>query len=159
MSVRIRMKQMGRTHRHFYRIVATDTKNPRDGRIIEELGTYDPSVPETDARVKLNQERLAYWLSVGALPSEHVAIFIKKYGPNGTHAEAQKAALEKIRGGKKASASLTAPTFIKKTRAEQAAEAAAAAQEAAAAEAAANGAVSEEAAATDAAAPSEPAAS
>ena len=46
MAVRIRMKQMGRTHRHYYRIVAIDSRQPRDGKVIEELGTYDPHVDE-----------------------------------------------------------------------------------------------------------------
>lgn len=132
MSVRIRMKQMGRKHRHFFRICATDTKNPRDGRIIEELGTYDPHIKETDARVNFNQERLAYWLSVGALPSEHVAVFIKKYGPKGSHLDLQKAAVEKIRGPKVV-AEAGEPKYIRKSKAEVEAEAAAKAAEAEAA--------------------------
>ena len=51
----IRMKKMGKSHRAFFRICATDKRAPRDGRVLEELGTYDPSVPETDARAKLNR--------------------------------------------------------------------------------------------------------
>jgi small subunit ribosomal protein S16 len=85
MAVRIRMKRMGRAHRPYFRICATDSRAPRDGRVIEELGTYDPLIPETDARVELNGERLAYWLSVGAQPSDKVKVLIKKYGPKGTH--------------------------------------------------------------------------
>ena len=85
MAVMIRMKRMGRTHRGFFRICATDKRSPRDGRVIEELGTYDPSVPETDARCLLKGERIDYWLSVGAKPSEKVGVLIKKYGTNGTH--------------------------------------------------------------------------
>ena len=69
---------------------------PRDGRVLEELGTYDPRVPETDARAILKAERVDYWLSVGAQPSDNVAVLIKKYGTNGTHVAAQKAALEKL---------------------------------------------------------------
>lgn len=130
MSVRIRMKQMGRKHRHFFRICATDTKNPRDGRIIEELGTYDPHIKETDARVTFNQDRLAYWLSVGALPSEHVAVFIKKYGPQGSHLDQQKSAVEKVRGPK-ALPDVGEPKYIRKTKAQADAEAAALAAEAA----------------------------
>ncbi len=76
---------MGRTHRAFFRICAADRKSPRDGRVIEELGTYDPSVPETDARCALKGDRVAYWLSVGAQPSPKVGVLIKKYGLNGTH--------------------------------------------------------------------------
>lgn len=94
--VRIRMKKMGRTHRPFYRICAADARSPRDGRVLEELGTYDPSVPLTDARVTLNHERLQYWLGTGAQPSQKVAVFIRKYGPNGSHLEEQAAAREKL---------------------------------------------------------------
>ena len=96
MAVVIRMKKLGRSHQPFFRICATDRRAPRDGKVIEELGTYDPRVPETDARAILNVERIDYWLSVGAQPSENVAILIKKYGTNGTHVGAQKAALEKL---------------------------------------------------------------
>ncbi len=77
------MKMMGRKHRPFFRICAVDSRRPRDGRVIEELGTYDPMVPETDARVLLNGERVGYWLGVGAQPSEKVRVLIKKYGPPG----------------------------------------------------------------------------
>lgn len=96
MSVRIRMKKMGRSHQPFFRICAVDKRAPRDGRVLEELGTYDPRVPETDARAVFNAERMDYWLSVGAQPSEKVAVLIKKYGSKGTHVDAQKAALEKL---------------------------------------------------------------
>jgi small subunit ribosomal protein S16 len=78
-AVRIRMKQMGRKHRLYYRIVAVDARSPRDGRVIEELGTYDPHVKQKDARVTLVPDRIKYWISVGASPSEHVAVFLKKY--------------------------------------------------------------------------------
>ncbi|MGL4551179.1 MAG: 30S ribosomal protein S16 [Gemmataceae bacterium] len=73
------MKQMGRTHRHYYRIVAIDARQPRDGRVIEELGSYDPHVKDKAARVKLIPSRIKYWQSVGALPSEHVAALLKKF--------------------------------------------------------------------------------
>ena len=85
MAVVIRMKRMGRTHRPFYRICATDRRTPRDGRVIEELGTYDPSVPDTNARCTIKAERVDYWLSVGAQPSDKVRVLIKKFGTNGTH--------------------------------------------------------------------------
>ena len=73
-----------------------DKRSPRDGRVIEELGTYDPMCPETDARVTLKSERIDYWLSVGAQPSDKVTTLIKKYGTNGSHLEAQKEALERL---------------------------------------------------------------
>lgn len=144
MAVCIRMKKMGRTHRAFFRICATDKRAPRDGRVLEELGTYDPSVPDTDARALFNKERVAHWLSVGAQPSEKVAILIKKYGPEGTHLEQQTKALEKLKGPKSIpDAGPAAPSRKKLAEeaaakaAEEAAVAAKAAEEAAAAEAAA----------------------
>ncbi|WP_390620622.1 30S ribosomal protein S16 [Neorhodopirellula pilleata] len=73
-----------------------DQRKPRDGRVIEELGYYDPSVPETDARAILKGDRIAYWMSVGAQPTEKCAVLIKKYGENGSHLDAQKAALDRL---------------------------------------------------------------
>ena len=85
MAVVIRMKRMGRKNREYYRICASDRRSPRDGRVIEEIGTYDPHVKETDARCTLDGARVQHWLSVGAQPSDAVRVLIKKYGPNGTH--------------------------------------------------------------------------
>lgn len=96
MSVRIRMKRMGRTHRPFFRICAMDRRTPRDGRVLEELGTYDPSVPDTDARAILKSDRIDHWLGVGATPSDNVAVLIRKYGTDGTHLEAQAKALAQL---------------------------------------------------------------
>ncbi len=96
MSVRIRMKQFGRKHRPYYRICAMDIRRPRDGRVLEQLGTYDPLIPETDARAILNSERINYWISVGAKPSDKVQVLIKKYGEGGTHVAAQQAALSRL---------------------------------------------------------------
>jgi small subunit ribosomal protein S16 len=90
------MKKMGRRHRPFYRICAIDSRAPRDGRVLEELGTYDPMVPDVDARAVLNGERVKHWLSVGAQPSEKVQVLIKKYGAEGTRLESQKAALDRL---------------------------------------------------------------
>jgi small subunit ribosomal protein S16 len=90
------MKKFGRKHRPFFRIVAVDIRRPRDGRVIEELGFYDPLVPEKDARASLKSDRIDYWLGVGAQPSDKVAVLIKKYGTNGTNLEEQKAALERL---------------------------------------------------------------
>ena len=90
------MKQFGRRHRPFFRVCVTDARNPRDGRVLEEVGYYDPMVPETDARTVLNGERIDYWLGVGAQPSDKVAVLIKKYGSNGTHLEEQQAAVERL---------------------------------------------------------------
>lgn len=96
MAVRIRLKKMGRAHRPFYRVCAFDHHTPRDGRALEELGTYDTGVRDTDARAILKADRVDYWLSVGAKPTEKVAVLIKKYGTSGSHIEQQKAALENL---------------------------------------------------------------
>lgn len=79
MAVRIRMKQMGRKHRHFFRIVAIDHHQPRDGRVLEELGTYDPHMKDKENRVTLVPERIEHWMSVGAKASERVQVFLRKY--------------------------------------------------------------------------------
>ena len=96
MAVAIRMKRMGRKNRAFYRICATDRRSPRDGRVIEVLGTYDPSVPDTDARCLLDNDRVAYWLGVGAQPSDAVRVLIKKYGKDGTRVKEMEQARAKL---------------------------------------------------------------
>lgn len=81
-SVRIRMKMMGRRHRPFFRVCIIDRQKARDGLEIEEVGTYDPMVKDKAQRVKLNMERIDYWLSVGATPSDRVATLLKKIKTN-----------------------------------------------------------------------------
>jgi small subunit ribosomal protein S16 len=152
-AVRIRMKRMGRKHRSFFRICATDSRAPRDGRVIEELGTYDPHIADTDARTTINGERLKYWLSVGALPSEKVAILIKKYGPDGIRAAEAQAARERM-AAPKAIPDPGPPTFVlqpKREKAEAAPATEAPAAEAPAVEAAAVAAPAESAPADQAA--------
>ncbi len=76
MSVRLRLARMGRKKNPFYRIVAADQRAPRDGRFIERLGYYDPMKDPIDLKVDL--ERVDYWLSEGACPSDTVASLISK---------------------------------------------------------------------------------
>ena len=83
---------MGRIHRPYFRIVAIDSRQPRDGRVLEELGTYDPMVKIKENRVTLIPDRIKYWMSVGALPSEKVGALIKKYLKKAEEAAAQAAA-------------------------------------------------------------------
>jgi small subunit ribosomal protein S16 len=71
---------MGRTHRSFFRLNAIDSRNPRDGRVIEPLGWYDPHAKDADKQTELKVERVQYWLSVGAQPSETVRNLLKKQG-------------------------------------------------------------------------------
>lgn len=77
MSIRIRLSRGGAKKRPYYRVVIADSRSPRDGRYIERVGTYDPMLPkESGERVKLNEERIKYWLGVGAQPSDRVARFL-----------------------------------------------------------------------------------
>ena len=69
---------MGRRNRAFFRLCAFDAREERDGRSIEQLGTYDPMEKDEEKKVVLKRERIEYWLSVGAQPTETVASILKK---------------------------------------------------------------------------------
>src|ERR1043166_3026363 len=76
MAVRIRMKRVGAKNKPVFRIVVADGRSPRDGKFLEELGTYQPR--KQGDNFTLDLERAKYWVSKGAQPSETVASFIKK---------------------------------------------------------------------------------
>jgi small subunit ribosomal protein S16 len=76
MSVKIRMKRIGAKNQPAYRIVVADSRSPRDGKCIEEIGTYQPLKKGDNVTLKL--ERAQYWLSKGAQPSDTVASFLRK---------------------------------------------------------------------------------
>lgn len=76
MAVVLRLKRMGTNKKPFYRIVATEKTNPRDGRFIEEIGFYDPK--KDPAVIKIDKERALYWLKNGAKPSFTVKSFLVK---------------------------------------------------------------------------------
>lgn len=80
MAVKLRLKRLGRRHRSFYRLSAMDSRSPRDGRVLEELGTYDPDNKDANAQVKLSADRIKFWLDHGAVPSDTVASLLKKQG-------------------------------------------------------------------------------
>ncbi len=80
MAVVIRMKRTGRKNRPSYRISATDSRNPRDGRTLETLGHYDPASPRAELRVRMDVERVRHWLVHGARPSETVASLLRQHG-------------------------------------------------------------------------------
>src|SRR5262249_35975520 len=73
------MKSLGRKHRPYFRIVAIDARQPRDGRVLEELGSYDPMVKNTDDRVRLKPDRIKYGVSGGAQRAEKVGVLLRKY--------------------------------------------------------------------------------
>jgi small subunit ribosomal protein S16 len=80
MAVKLRMKMMGRTNRPEFRIVAADARSPRDGRIIENLGFYHPRETKAERLLRMDVERIKYWLSKGAQPSETLQSIFKKHG-------------------------------------------------------------------------------
>lgn len=78
MAVKIRLKRMGQKKAPFYRVVVADSRSPRDGRFIEEIGTYNPITEP--AEVKIDSEKAKKWLSNGAQPSDTVRALLKKSG-------------------------------------------------------------------------------
>ena len=74
--VKIRLRRMGAKKAPYYRIVVADSRSPRDGRFIEELGIYDPMADSE--KLKVNQERVAYWIANGAQPTDTVRGLLKK---------------------------------------------------------------------------------
>ena len=161
MALAIRLARGGMKKRPYYRIVVTDSRNARDGKFLEKIGTYNPLLPKDSAeRVKLDTDRAAHWLSVGAQPSDRVARFLDAAG---VRTRAARSNLKKGEPGEKAkeraqiavdkAAEAEAAAAQAIVDAKEAAEAAATAEAeaaAAAAEAAAAPAVVEEAAAEDA---------
>jgi small subunit ribosomal protein S16 len=75
MAVKLRLARRGAKKAPFYHLVATDSRNPRDGKFNEQIGTYDPSF--SPAKVTIEEDRLAHWLSMGAKPSATVTQLIK----------------------------------------------------------------------------------
>ncbi len=80
MAVKIRFKRMGRIHHPFYRMSAVDSRTPRDGRVIEELGHYEPQAKDAAKVFVAKLDRCKHWLDVGAIPSETVSSMLKKAG-------------------------------------------------------------------------------
>lgn len=78
MAVKIRLKRMGMKKKPYYRVVVADERNPRDGRFIEEIGTYDPMTEP--ATIKIDNEKAAQWLKNGAQPTDTVRTLLKKTG-------------------------------------------------------------------------------
>jgi small subunit ribosomal protein S16 len=78
MGVRIRLARHGAKKKPFYRIVVADSENPRDGRFLEKVGTYDPL--KDPVEVSLNPDRIKYWMEKGAIPSDTVKSLLKKQG-------------------------------------------------------------------------------
>ena len=78
MAVKLRLKRMGAKKRPFYRVVAADSRSPRDGKVIEEIGYYNPVVEPAD--IKIDEEKAIKWLKDGAEPTDTVRSLLKKQG-------------------------------------------------------------------------------
>ncbi|WP_368184889.1 30S ribosomal protein S16 [Aestuariibius sp. HNIBRBA575] len=128
MAMKIRLARGGSKKRPFYRIVAADSRMPRDGRFIEKLGTYNPLLAkDSEERVKMDMERVQYWLDQGAQPTDRIARMLEAAG---VLTKKERSNPKKAVPGKKA----TDRAEEKAAKAAEAAEAAAAPAEEAAAE-------------------------
>ncbi|MHC4779465.1 MAG: 30S ribosomal protein S16 [Planctomycetota bacterium] len=99
--VRIRLTRFGKRNRAFYRIGVFDARTRRDGRTIEFLGHYDPFSKEPSAECKIDLDRAKHWLSVGAQPSEKVAVLLRKAGLQTAKKKPRKKAKKAPAKGKK----------------------------------------------------------
>jgi len=80
MSLKIRLARAGSKKRPFYHVVLADARAPRDGRFLEELGSWNPMLPKDANRVVLNEERIKYWIAQGAQPTDRVLRFLDQAG-------------------------------------------------------------------------------
>lgn len=80
MALKIRLSRAGSKKRPYYHIVVADSRNPRDGRFIEQVGAWNPLLPKEGERVKVDADRVKHWLGHGALPTDRVARFLDQAG-------------------------------------------------------------------------------
>ncbi|KIT14590.1 30S ribosomal protein S16 [Jannaschia aquimarina] len=100
MAMKIRLARAGSKKRPFYRIVAADSRQPRDGRFLEKLGSYNPLLPkDSEERVKMDLDRVKHWLDQGAQPSDRVSRFLESAG---LLEKKERANMQKAQPGKKA---------------------------------------------------------
>jgi small subunit ribosomal protein S16 len=112
--VRIRMQRLGRKNRPFYRIAAIDQRTRRNGRVIEPLGVYDPVHPDPTKQIVINEERMKYWLSVGAQPTDTVRDMLARRNIGDVKAWEAQRAIDREVVAKKAAAAAAAGDAAKK---------------------------------------------
>ena len=127
MAVRIRLTRVGATKRPSYRVVAMDSRRPRDGRALEILGFYDPLTDP--ATVQLKSDRIQEWIGKGAKPSETVAKLMRQASAAGEAPKAEKASSEKAPAEKPAAATAPAKSTSRRRSRKAAASTAATAEE------------------------------
>lgn len=130
MALKIRLARAGSKKRPYYHVVVADVRSPRDGRFIEQIGSWNPMLPKDGERVKLDEKRIKHWLANGALPTDRVARFLDEAGLAKRDARNNPS---KAQPGKKAQERVAAAKQAEEAAAAKAAEEAAAAAEAAAA--------------------------
>ena len=141
MAVAIRLSRGGAKKRPYYRIVVSDTRSPRDGKYLEQIGTYNPMLPkDSGERVKINEDRARYWVGVGAKPTDRVHRFLDAAGileraPRNNPKKGEPGEAAKERAEEKAAKIAEAEEAAKAAEEEAKAAAAAPAEEAAAEEA------------------------
>lgn len=148
MAVKIRMTRMGRRHRPFFRINAVESRTPRDGRILEKLGHYDPLEKNDDKQIVINTDRVKFWIEQGAVATDTCAEIFKKYDivcPQYAAKQARRAHAKAIVRKQGKPFTEAERLAVKKAAEEAAAAAKKAAEEAAAAAKAAEAAAAEEA--------------
>ncbi len=131
MAIKLRLARGGSKKRPFYRIVVADSRMPRDGRYIEKIGTYNPLLPkDSEERVKMDMERVTYWLGEGAQPTDRISrmleaagVLEKKERNNPNRAKPGKKAVERAeeRAAKAAEAAEAAAAPAEEAPAEEAA--------------------------------------
>ena len=149
MAIAIRLARGGAKKRPYYRVVVSDTRSPRDGKYLEQVGIYNPVLPkDSEDRVKLTEDRIRYWLGVGAQPTDRVARFLDAAGileraPRNNPKKAEPGEKAKERAEEKASKAAEAEEARKAAEEEANKPAEAPAEEAPAEEAATDGAAAE----------------
>ena len=133
MAVKLRMARLGRRHRPFFRINAVESHTPRDGKVLEKLGHYDPLEKDATKQIVLNRDRVEFWLGQGAVPSDTVSEILLRQGIK--HKYAEDKATRQAQARKLAHARGKLFTATERIRAEKAKAAAAPAGEAKPAEA------------------------
>jgi small subunit ribosomal protein S16 len=128
MSLKIRLARAGSKKRPYYHVVIADVRSPRDGRFIEQVGSWNPMLDKGETRVQLNEDRIRHWMGNGALPTDRVARFLAEAGITTREARNNP---EKAKPGKKAQERIAAAKAAQEAAAKKAADEAAAAKAAA----------------------------
>jgi len=102
MAVKLRLARLGRRHRPFFRLNAVDSRTPRDGKVLEKLGHYDPIEKDPEKQIVINTERVKFWLDQGAVPSDTVCTILTRKGITCKHFEEKQARRQRAKAAARA---------------------------------------------------------